>query len=805
MNKFILIGLVLSFVTIIARGAPFTPGNVVIYRVGDGSNALASTGNAVFLDEYRADGTLAQSIFMPSTWNSAHWPLIANGIGLREGLLTRSSDARYLLATGYGCEAGNCGNNVSRTAALVVPRVIARIDSQANLEIVTWPTDYAEAGTNGDPHSVTSIDGVNLWFAGTSGGARYGVYGASTSVQLNTQTNINHLNIVRNQLYASISPGGRIAAIGTGTPKTPGQTPINLPGMLPGSPHAFFFADLSEQIPGPDTLYVADDTARALSKYSLVDGSWSANGTVGSDADDYRGLTGIMLGKTVRLYATRRAGVVGGGELVTLDDASGYQGTLTGEPVLLASASPNTTFRGVAMAPELTRGAPLFVGLESTYSGVVGDLADPGTSGFDFYIYDDENLPANFIVAAGSSNPSVARASVIPGRGPNHWRLIITPIRVGYAAITVKAQRADYSGSSIISVSVYYAASAGTSDPEASRFPTGAADGSTALAVDNDYVLIADDEDQVIRLYRRDASGPPVANISFTPTYEAGDWPLGLTQLDGGKPREVDIESSTRQGKRTYWMGSHGNASNGNARPNRWRIFAADLEGQGEASSLSFAGRYDHFRADIINWDMTNRHGLGANFFGLNASSVGIPERIDGFNIEGLSFIPKSATQAYVAFRAPIVPPSARTRALVVPILNFSDLAVSGGPPGSTVFGTPLQLTLGGRGIRSLECNDFGCLIVAGPFASGSNFALYTWSGNPDDAPVRRLADLSGLTPEGIAELPNEPLGPDSFIQLISDQGSTMYYGDGIEAKDLPHPRHKKFRLKWVRLGDIAP
>ena len=39
-----------------------------------------------------------------------------------------------------------------------------------------------------------------------------------------------------------------------------------------------------------------DDGSKALSKYSLVGGNWTLNGTVGADADDYRGLTGYVAG-----------------------------------------------------------------------------------------------------------------------------------------------------------------------------------------------------------------------------------------------------------------------------------------------------------------------------------------------------------------------------------------------------------------------------------------------------------------------------------------------------------------------------
>ena len=54
------------------------------------------------------------------------------------------------------------------------------------------------------------------------------------------------------------------------------------------------------------------------------------------------------------LFATRN-----GSELVSLVDASGYNGTFSGTPTLLASAGTNKAFRGVAMAPEHANQAPV--------------------------------------------------------------------------------------------------------------------------------------------------------------------------------------------------------------------------------------------------------------------------------------------------------------------------------------------------------------------------------------------------------------------------------------------------------------
>src|SRR5438128_598176 len=72
----------------------FTQGNVVVYRVGDGSAGLASSATAVFLDEYTTGGILVQSIPFPTTVNGTNKRLTASGTATSEGLMTLSSDGR---------------------------------------------------------------------------------------------------------------------------------------------------------------------------------------------------------------------------------------------------------------------------------------------------------------------------------------------------------------------------------------------------------------------------------------------------------------------------------------------------------------------------------------------------------------------------------------------------------------------------------------------------------------------------------------------------------------------------------------
>ena len=84
-----------------------------------------------------------------------------------------------------------------------------------------------------------------------------------------------------------------------------------------------------------------------------------------------------------------------------------------------------------------------------------------------------------------------------------------------------------------------------------SRVLLGVGDASTAIAVGDGHLLVADDERTPIRLYDARVSGREVA--TFTPGPDSG---------------EIDFESSARKGDAIFWLGSHGNKKDGE-RPGR--------------------------------------------------------------------------------------------------------------------------------------------------------------------------------------------------------------------------------------------
>ena len=332
---------------------------------------------------------------------------------------------------------------------------------------------------------------------------------------------------------------------------------------------------------------------------------------------------------------------------------------------------------------------------------------------------------------------------------------------------------------------------------------SGSSDASTALALDGGLMLVGDDEANVLRVYDRDG-GPALAELSF-------DAYLGL---DG---EELDVEGSTRVGDTIVVIGSHGNSSSGRDQDHREWLFAAELQGEGADTRLNFSGRFNGLEAALVAWDGADAHGRGAGHYGLAAAAAsGSPERDNGLGIEGLTTSPDGQS-LWLAFRAPVTEGGAARTALIVPLDNITD--VLGGTGVAPAFGAPIELDLGGRGIRSIERNaDGDYLVLAGPSGPASadvadDFRLYRWDGRVDAQGqaiglVQQAVALDALLENGasfesIVEVP-AALGDGSWVQLLQDNGDTLWSGQTQVSKDLP-PDEQQFRGNWVQLGGAAP
>lgn len=362
---------------------PFTIGNLVVVRVGDGTAPLTNASTATFLDEYTPAGVLVQTLAMPTTASGANQPFTNSGTATSEGFLNVSQNGVYLTLAGYAAAPGTAA--IATSPASVVARVIARVDIGGVVDTTTTITDGyngvpavppTTTTTNGNPRSAVSVDGLSYWCSGTgataNAGVRYVQHGANTSLGLNAggPTNVRVAGIYNGQLYATSASTvyQSVCAVGTGLPTTSGQPVSVLPGLPAASgPSAydFWFAD-------PQTLYIADDRATAggggggVQKWTNVNGTWALQYIL-QPATGCRGVTGRRVNGVTTVYAT-----ASNGQLVSfVDNGAGSPATV------LATAPANTAFRGVRFLSKPTTLSRLpascgAAGIQATGTGEVG-------------------------------------------------------------------------------------------------------------------------------------------------------------------------------------------------------------------------------------------------------------------------------------------------------------------------------------------------------------------------------------------------------------------------------------------------
>ncbi len=324
----------------------------------------------------------------------------------------------------------------------------------------------------------------------------------------------------------------------------------------------------------------------------------------------------------------------------------------------------------------------------------------------------------------------------------------------------------------------------------------GSSDASTAVALDERFMVVGDDEANVLRVYDREG-GQAVL-----------EWSYASVLGNGG---ELDLEASAMVGNTLYLVGSHGNKKDGSDADNREFLFSVEVSGTGADTSFSFTGKYSGLETDLVAWDSSNAHGLGAGYFGLAASSADAvsPEQTSGFAIEGMATSPDDGA-LWLAFRAPQTDTGTRDKALIVPLENVAELLGADGVAPS--FGTPIELNLGGRGIRSIEkaADGSGYLIIAGPAGSASSavshdFRLFTWDGKAESAPLELDNDLDALLAAtgGSFETLVSPssIKPGTAIQLLQDNGDTVWPGESEVSKDLD-PADQAFKGNFLVLGN---
>jgi len=327
-------------------------GNVVVYRVGDGGSPLTNEAAPVFLDEYKLDGTLVESLALPTAASGGQHALTAAGLSRSEGEITRSPDGRFITVTGYDAEPGDTaagGLSLTATAPGATKRVIGIVDGNNTIDT---STSLGDSGSPAIIRSAVTDDATRFWSAGGNGGILTSTFGAGSATRVAGSANSNHNQVLigGDQLFASNSSGSRLTKVGSGLPTSAGTSLNALPG-LPDTflPFGYQLLDLDSANyagTGLDTLYYADaaDRGGVIHKYRFEGTSWESAGSF--EVDEALGIAASNAGSVVTLVVTTPD------SLVKLTDTVGTSGTFSPTKSVIASADANTEFRGVVLAPE---------------------------------------------------------------------------------------------------------------------------------------------------------------------------------------------------------------------------------------------------------------------------------------------------------------------------------------------------------------------------------------------------------------------------------------------------------------------
>lgn len=329
----------------------------------------------------------------------------------------------------------------------------------------------------------------------------------------------------------------------------------------------------------------------------------------------------------------------------------------------------------------------------------------------------------------------------------------------------------------------------------------GSSDASAAVALTETFFVVADDENNILRVYDRTHPGLPVCTYDLSPYLQPDD--------DGP---EADIEGATRVGNRIYWITSHSRNKDGKMRPSRYRFFALDFSVDAGTINFTPVGKPC---STLLQQLLTDPAAKSLNLWAAARLGEDLPKKQreklapkdDGLNMEALAASPDGKT-LYIGFRnpRPTAPKTGKPAALVIPLAN-PDEVLSGRP---ARFGPPLLWNLGGRGIRSMEYSPaHNCFwIVAGRHDEENDFALARWSGDPAAQPVvvrpLKLADDFGPEALFFFDSPDLWLLSDDGTRPIPvnspDECSDELVNGCCENKLLTNPDKKSFRTASLQL-----
>jgi len=324
-----------SFTVASLQAANFNPGNLVVAVAA--ASASNTTGSIVELSPSTAAQTALQTVAISGT------SYRVSGSGSSTMYMANSADGS--LATLTVVKTTDTTSNVNSIGT----RGVITINNAAT---VANPASYT-AGTSGGTQTrcASSLDN-STWFIGDQNGFYTG--GATAA---STSGNFRGVKAFGSTVYAMTSTASApfVGIISAAT----GGTYTALAGLPNGatSGQDFYLIQSGSNGTTYDVLYIlsaTSATAGTIAKYSLVSGTWTANGTYTTTFGGFGLAVKKGSGSTADLFVSSGTGATTANVLYKLTDTAGYNANIaitTGNNVSLYTAATGTIIKGVAFAP----------------------------------------------------------------------------------------------------------------------------------------------------------------------------------------------------------------------------------------------------------------------------------------------------------------------------------------------------------------------------------------------------------------------------------------------------------------------
>ncbi len=409
--------------------ANFSAGNLAVFSA-DSSTLNNTTISILEINPALSTQTTpVQTIAVPSTGANA---LRTSGSASSTGYLTNSNDGSLLVFSAHNADM--TGITPLPNANTLVTRGVGTLNASASFNLATTYT-----GTSGQQtRSATSIDNTTFVV-----GDQAGVYTNGSSAA-SPAANVRAVKSFGGSLYVSQASGTATVIQVNSLSAATGGTITGLPGLTNNASLTdYYLIQSGSSGTDYDVLYVTSatsGTAGTISKFSLVTGSWVANGTQTTTVGGF-GLVAKDLDPTnvtpgADLFFSSGNGAVAANTIRNFRDTAGFNqtisisaGTLNANAgSLIYTAAAGTTIKGVAFAPTsntpeaIVRGS----GIEIVDGDSTPDVAD-GTS-YGAVLVGATPIQRSFTIQnQGGANLSLSGSPIVSVSGSSDFTVSTQP------------------------------------------------------------------------------------------------------------------------------------------------------------------------------------------------------------------------------------------------------------------------------------------------------------------------------------------------------------------------------------------